>query len=359
MAFTLTARHSDPPNSGSAESSGVTSSATPTASSLLLYFGALEEDDFTGGPGNGVADTLGTPTGGSLTYTLAAKVDGSTTPAAQVFSGTDGYWINAGLWRAPVPASPPTHTITLTATDSGWWCGASIDVTGHNTTTPVVQTKTASATEGGGDSESASITLDSTPTEGNLIVVCVAVGSDGGGTITTPTGYTATVSQTGAYSHVAMFTKTAGSSESATITVGPTLGTTVGNSAIVAVEIAAAGGTSATATPTAVAGTAAVATPTVTAGATVTTTAVAGTTAVATPTVSTATNATATPTAVAGAASVGTPTLSVGSTVTPTVVAGTTTAPTPTVSASNIMVRATLVALGGNSWSYSDPAALV
>jgi len=99
-----------------------TANITPAANSLLLVFSCVR-----------ATTTAGTPTmaGGSLTWTT-------------VNTDLDGI-ASQGVFTAQCGASPGTFALTVNATGGdGTWIGASwavIQITGHNTTTPVAQFK--------------------------------------------------------------------------------------------------------------------------------------------------------------------------------------------------------------------------
>jgi hypothetical protein len=237
LAFTVTARHAG--NSGiTAASTLVSSSSTPTADSLLLVGMAAENNG-----GNADAQVWQTPTGGGHTYTQVAEspdagFDGAATPSQ--------YMLSAAMYRANVGGSPSAHTITVdawAAATGGWLDVRACDITGHNTGSPVVQSKAAGTTKTIGDANSGTVVLDAVPMSGNLLVVYFASGADSGGPVASPTAgagktFTALSSFTGTWVPAGLWYRVCDGAESATITCSD-LGDQVGNYGAVAVEIAA------------------------------------------------------------------------------------------------------------------------
>ena len=238
--FVVTARHSGNLGTSSAQTL-TTSSTTPTADSLLLAFYAAEND------GHNVATTLGAPTGGGLSYSLVNKIGDSVTIPWDT-AATD-FRISSALYQATVGSSPTAHTVVFDAysgTNLGFYAGACVDITGHNTSSPVVQSKTAGTTKPGGSAETGTVVLDSTPTAGNLLIVAFSAGADSGGGFASPTAgvgktFTQSFNQSSAYAQVGIWWRICDGTESATITCSD-LGQLVGNYTAHAVEIAPAGG---------------------------------------------------------------------------------------------------------------------
>lgn len=234
MAFTVTARHAA---SGTSSQTIVSGSATPTASSLLIV-GATAQSD-----GVSTAHSWGTPTGGGWTYVqlqAAAKVPWNVSDNTFALSGA--------LWRADVGGSPAAHTITVdpfsATADTANWAIKSLDITGHNTSSPIVQSKINNATSATGDTVAGTVTLDATPTAGNLIVAYFGAGADTGGAPASPTagaGKTFTSAGTSSTAFVTdgLFYRIADGAESATITCAD-VGQQVGNWVAAAVEVALA-----------------------------------------------------------------------------------------------------------------------
>lgn len=235
MAFTVTARHSGTSGTASAQTH-TTNSVTPTASSLLLVFAGVQSDS------HSTAHSWQPPTGGGWTYTQIAA------SAMYNWETTTLYPISAAMWEAPVGGSPAAHTVTVDGWSGsllGTYSELSCDITGHNTTTPVVQFKTGGAVVNPASSTaSGSVTLDTTPVTGNLVVVGFSAGNDAVGAFTSPTIGGQSMTQlhnlTGNYTHAGLwYWVITGAESNATITCSD-LGETVGDWAAVAVEIAAA-----------------------------------------------------------------------------------------------------------------------
>jgi hypothetical protein len=234
VVFAVTARHSGNTASAAAASL-VTSSTTPTASSLFIVFYSSENNNDAGAP------AANAPTGGGLTYTSIAA------SSAFNWSGLPEYASRGSAWRATVGGSPSAFAVTVSnGIGSSYYGAVCLDITGHDTTTPIVQSATGGASKSGGDAESGTVTLGAAPTAGNLIVVAVGAGSDSGGGISVPEAgsgktLTAVTSQTNQPHQVGIWTRVADGTESATITIAD-LGQSVGNYDVVAFEVAIAGG---------------------------------------------------------------------------------------------------------------------
>lgn len=244
MAFTVTARQSGT-NGATSANNLVTGSATPTANSLFLVAYGGEVDAF----GTVNLPEMNAPTGGSLTYTLVDR-DGDATTAGYLWGTSNGFWTGGALYRAAIGGSPSAFTVTVDAdaTANVYHSVVCLDITGHNAASPIVQNKHAGArVNPESDTASGSITLTSTPTAGNLIVLTISAGADGGGVPATPTagaGKTFTAlsnNQTGGSCTTTVWYRVADGAESTTIT-STDLGTQVGNWVMVAAEIAATGG---------------------------------------------------------------------------------------------------------------------
>lgn len=232
MAFTVTARHTGQ-NIGQTMT---TDTHTPTLSSLLLVFAGGENDL------HSTASSWQLPTGGGWTYSqIAASADFA-------WAGSTDFSTSACSWRADVGLSALGHTITVdkySGTQSANYNAVSLDITGHNTSTPVAQSKTGGASVTQGDTVSGSVTLDATPATNGLVVAYFAAGNDAVGAFTAPTigGQTMTQlhNQTGTFCHGgAWYRVITGAESSATVTCSD-MGQSVGNWAGIVVEIAEAG----------------------------------------------------------------------------------------------------------------------
>lgn len=326
MAFTVTARQSAA-NAGSATASLTTSSATPTANSLFVTAYGCQID-------NGAAElpVLTVPTGDALSFTLIDK-HGDVT-ALEWGSGT-GFCIGGRVDRAPVGGSPSAFTVTVdgaSAPSNGYHSAVCLDITGHNTTTPIVQNaRNGARINPESSTASGTVTLSATPTAGNLIVVAFMCGADAAGAVTSPTAgagktFTTATALSPAFCTTAVFYRVADGAESTTITTSD-LGTTVGNYVAIAFEVAAAPGGSPT--PSTVAALASVPAATVRLGAAIVASAVLAAASIPAPSVSTGSNATATPAVVAAAVQVPAPTMHTGAVVTPATVSAVAAIPTP------------------------------
>jgi hypothetical protein len=243
MAFAVTARQSAA-NAGTATASLTTGSATPTANSLFIAAYGCQID-------NGAAElpNLAPPTGGSLTYTLIDK-HGDVT-ALEWGNGT-GFCIGGRVDRAPIGGSPSAFAVTVdgaSAPTNGYHSAVCLDITGHNTTTPIVSGQVArngARINPQSDTASGTVTLASTPTAGNLIVVVFVCGVDGAGAVASPTAgagktFTTVTALSAAFCTTAVFYRVADGAESATITCSD-LGQQCGNYVAIAFEVAAASG---------------------------------------------------------------------------------------------------------------------
>lgn len=272
-AFPITVRQTGN-NGATAATSLTTSSATPTADSLFIVAYGAEMDAF--GTENLPSFTAG-PSGGSLSYTLIAK-DGDATASAHLWGSSNGFWIGGAAFRSAIGGSPSAFTVTVdaNATANCFHSALCFDITGHNASTPIVQSKAVGGTinpESNGP-HNVSVVMDAAPTDGNLLVLCVFAGADGGGGfsgIEAGSGKTlAAVSNPGAGScQIGAFSRECNGTESATITISD-LGQTVGNWSAVAFEVAASSGGNANITASAVSAVAGVPAATVQGGSVVT-----------------------------------------------------------------------------------------
>lgn len=184
MAFTVTGREIQ--LTGFSPAATITTeSFTPTANSLLLGFGHCAGDDSTAMnealPAAPFTDTA------SLSWTELESYEGTAAPA---FGAGDGFRQHGVLMYANVGGSPASMTVTFDAFDSalnGTYSITMVDVTGHNTSTPFVQTAKAGESKSGGDGEFFTITLPSTPVVGNLVIVSFGSNNDAGGAFAPPT----------------------------------------------------------------------------------------------------------------------------------------------------------------------------
>lgn len=232
MAFTVTARHS-----GNSTTSGVatlaTDSQTPTASSLFITAAGGERNSQV------QAYSWQTPTGGGYTYT---NLQVPNTSFDWVADST--FAVGGAVWRADVGGSPAAHTVTVdphSTADTCFLGAVCFDITGHSSSTPVQSKAGGASVNPSSDTAAGTITLDSAPTSGNLIVVCWMVGGDVAGGVTSPTSngqsFTSITNQTSANCHVSAFYRVATGAENATISTTD-LGQSVGAYAVIAFEIA-------------------------------------------------------------------------------------------------------------------------
>lgn len=226
-------------NSGTtAAATQTTSSATPTANSLFFVCQGQENAAVASAP------AYQTPTGGSLTYTSLATAG---IAPAYPWNSDDSFRVGNAVYYAPVGSSPSAFAVTVdsySSTQTGYYATVCFDVTGHDTTTPIVQSTVNGATKAGGNAETGSITLSSTPSTGNLVVVVFTEGADSGGGIATPTAgtgktFTAVANQTTPNCQTGVFYRLWDGSESTTISCSD-LGDAVGNYSAIAFEIKAA-----------------------------------------------------------------------------------------------------------------------
>jgi hypothetical protein len=236
MAIAVTSRHVYLNAATANTTSANTDSVTPTASShLVVCYGVI-------GTAVTTEPAMTDPSGGSLTYTLAAK-DGEGDGWA--YNGFATNKIAGGIWTAPVGGSPSAFAITLTGGGANFirW-GSAIDVTGHNTVSPVRQSKVSGGNiPAAGDSESRTVVLDSAVVAGNLLVVHIGVGQAASAEPALPTAGSGKTF-TSIHSNSATFRtsyRILDGAESQTITCSD-LGQGVGNYFMVATEIAAAAG---------------------------------------------------------------------------------------------------------------------
>lgn len=238
MAITVTARH-NATSGTSAVQTLASSSTTPTANSLLLAFGGVQSNS------HATAHSWQTPTGGGLTYTNIA------TSASFDWEASTDFDTSCTMYRAPVGGAPSAHTVTVDAwsgTQTGTYGVLCCDITGHNTTTPVLQSKIGGASVNpNSSSASGTVVFDNNLVVGSVIVVIVvgvASGNDTAGAYTSPTiggqAMTQLFNQSGTFTHCGLWYRVITGAESNKTITFSDLGESIGNWAAVAVEIAAA-----------------------------------------------------------------------------------------------------------------------
>ncbi len=238
MTFTVTGR--DNTNTALTSQQTVTSgSFTPSATSRLFIAVFYESNNWdVKSPSNGFGWTI------TDTQTLSwTKLDEST---LHYWNGQNSSGGNAVVFYTDVGSSPGSMTVTLDPTIetlSGWFSVMAFDVTGYDTGTPFAQNSVDNGAQlTGGDSHSATLTLGSAPTNGNLVVGYFGSGADGADGLTTPTGYTVLYTENTQWVQCGLFYRT--NTTTAAITVSD-LGNLVGYWGGVAFEmtLAGAGGT--------------------------------------------------------------------------------------------------------------------
>ena len=190
--------------------------------------------------GSTTAATLGAPSGGGLSFGLVEKV-GDTQMFGWDVTATD-YRLASACYSAEVGSSPSAHTVVFDAyagTITGFYAGATVDVTGHDATSPIVQSVSAGAGLAQGNAISGMVTLNDFPTEGNLVVAAFSSGADAGGGFATPNGFTALFNQNASYCQLAVFYRVTQFGDGQDIECAD-LGQTVGNWTAHAVEVAIA-----------------------------------------------------------------------------------------------------------------------
>ncbi|MEE9125402.1 MAG: hypothetical protein V3U14_13065, partial [candidate division NC10 bacterium] len=240
MAFTTTARQAGN-NAKTSVTTLTTAAATNTADSLLLAFASSTQDDF----GADRAPAISTPTGGGLTWTEVVKA-----------GETEGWSLNGlspdtdqaiACHRAVVGGSPSSFAIThdhATAGNSAFMGAATVDITGHDPTTPIIQAKANGGTSGGGDSESGTVEFTSALTVGSRVIVYWGPAADVNSTPADPTigGQTMTsvmTSDVGYHTYRISYRDITGDETDKIITCAD-LGEDVLAFTVIAVEVAAA-----------------------------------------------------------------------------------------------------------------------
>jgi hypothetical protein len=233
MAFSVTSRISE--NDG--ESSGtshVTASFTPTASSRLFVFAGAERDNSTAARSWSITDSLG-GTGWTLLDT-STLVDWVT---------SDTYAGNCVAWYKDIGGSPSAMTVTVDgeASDSAFYSVIVFDVTGYDTGAafPQASVDNGASVDPVSDSASGTLTLGSSPTNGNLVVGMFWSSADDGGGFATPSGYSVLSNQSGTsqFQQAGVFYRT----DTTTAAIACTdLGQQVGNWGGIAFEMTLGGG---------------------------------------------------------------------------------------------------------------------
>jgi hypothetical protein len=243
MAFTVTAR--DQSNNGTTSAGTQTSASfTPTASSFLIAAGHGCLDLSSGNKALPASPVTGT---GGLTWTARQTYETTAAPRYNNTGAVD-FRVNSGIWTADVGGSPASQTVTFdAATDAtfAFYALALVDVTGHDTGTPHVQSAKNSSTENNGsNSVSLAVTLGVTPTTGNLVVAVFGANADGGGGFTAPTiggqSMTQVYNLANASTQNGVWYREITGAESTAVTTCTDVGQTVGGATGFVIEIAAA-----------------------------------------------------------------------------------------------------------------------
>lgn len=231
MAFTVTARHSG--NTGQVQPETITSdSTTPSANSLLVVASCTQNNAHQ-------TATSWSFSGGGWTYTTRA------TRGPHAFNAQTEYSQSSALATAPVGGSPSAHTIVVdpyAGAQQGAQNVVACDVTGHNVSSPVVQTAVNGQSETTIDNAVGTVTLGSTPATGNLVIVAFAAGADSSGGFAVPTAgagktLTSLFNQNDSWTQGSLWYRVWDGSESTTITCSD-MGQAVGSWTAIAIEIA-------------------------------------------------------------------------------------------------------------------------
>jgi len=330
MAFAVTHRATSTGGTTDA-ATRASASFTPAANSLLVVFAQVEGN----AAGTAEVPSWSISNTGGLTFTK--RVESPSLSAA--------YYGTIVCWTAQVGGSPSAMTVTVdpySGSSTGWISMSVFDVTGHDTTTPIVQSAAENednnyATPGTNISRTTTVTLGSAADTDNLLLAGFAGTSDAGSIPSTPTSFTSIGSAAGPYESI----RTAYRTSTTQTTVASTATCYFNFGAVV--EIAAAGGGSdATVSAAAIAATASVPTPTITRTATVAATAIAATAALPAPTI--VRSATVPAAAIAATAAVPTPTIVRSATVVATAIAAVAGVPTPTIARSATVAAAAIAA---------------
>ncbi len=142
-------------------------SISPSANALLIIVHCVLASSFGGGWTDAVSDSFGANLGDWTS--IGVEIDGAAT-------------VHMWLHYAQCGATPGSGTVSVDPSAGGRQVMFVLEVTGHNTTSPVTQYKTYSSDA---TPTSPEITLDSSPASGSLVL-----GAIGGGVGTTPSDAT-------------------------------------------------------------------------------------------------------------------------------------------------------------------------
>lgn len=222
MAFALTSRISD--TGGTAGQSKTTASFTPAANSLLVVVASAQREN------HATAQTWSISDSASLTWTSRATSTNIT--------GNFGGGIQ--VWTAQVGASPASMTVTVDpwSTAVTGWIGLEVfDITGHDTSSTFPQAATTNTTTSTGNSVSLTVTLGSSPTNGNLVLGLFTGQNDASGAFASITGFTQLSAPSGTFNHIGVWYR---SDTTSTGITQSDLGQTVNWGAGVAMEVKSA-----------------------------------------------------------------------------------------------------------------------
>lgn len=236
MVFTVTARHSG--NSAQVVGTTLTTDSVAETANALLILGSAAQNDL-----HLAAQTVQTPVGGGLSYTQVAQ-------SAQVaFDGSQNFGMRGNVWRATIGGAPSAHTITVDhypGTDEGFYCVVACDITGHDTTPPIVQSAANGSSLATGSAHQGTVTLASALTIGNIVIVFFSAGADSGGGFAAPTiggqAMTLLFNQNNSWTQACLFYREITGTESNSVITTTDLGESVGQYTAIAVEIAASAG---------------------------------------------------------------------------------------------------------------------
>lgn len=259
MAFAVTAR-SNTNNGTTAAQTHTGGTFTPSANSLLVAAGTAEMDST-----NGNATLPASPlSGGSLSYTERQSYESTDAPGfAYNPTGVADYRLNGGLFTAPVGGSPSSMSLVFDAgsgTETFFYSLVAVDVTGHNVSSPVVQSVKnkvgPNLNQTTGVFDDTTLPLNVTLVDdasnfvvGNLVIVAFGAGDDVGATVVAPTLGNEAMTQVynggNAYCHTGLWYRVLDGAEDDAVIRCTDLGSTnVGNGIGFAIEIAAAGAAS-------------------------------------------------------------------------------------------------------------------
>ena len=203
-----------------------TGSFTPTANAQLYCFFIVTNDTHQIAHAHAV-------TGGGLSWAVV-----SGTPTGLVPWNTDANFSSrAGLWTATVGGSPSSMAVTVdgwSTTNNGYYAMLVFEDTAASAIVSG-QIGVASASKGGGASETQAVSLPSAATSGNVVIACFAAPGDTAGACAAPSGFTELgTPQTAPAAHVNVFTRS--DFTSTTITCSD-LGEAVGAGHAIAIEL--------------------------------------------------------------------------------------------------------------------------